>query len=349
MKCLFLLLFSTLLMQVRSQPILDLTDNLPMSDFYMIAQHHNSAANRIIDESLFFQLHEKYGVRFNIIEYSHSAAFLINRFLDTGDSIYLKRINETAPFSFIKKIKEWNDSKKADSQVRFYGIDFEGRNKGGITKAAIAEIFRLSGLSPSDNTYPLFLAVINAEERKMPRALSNLYNGMAAIGEGEKLKLALCYTDLMLMLKANYGFSPQRDMGMFNNFIYLYKRLSETERPKFYASFGIGHVNPDNRKSLSALLKESEKSPVKGQVTLIGVQYVNSYFGDKAESRTTGHLSSVCKSNYASSLATSGSEFSIKYLPAKELPDSNCKRDLALYAGVLIVQNSPPSLFWLWE
>ena len=48
--------------------------------------------------------------------------------------------------------------------------------------------------------------------------------------------------------------------------------------PLFFASFGTGHINPENRNGIAMKLLQDEKSPVRNSVQIIGVQYFNCKF-----------------------------------------------------------------------
>jgi hypothetical protein len=112
MKLFLFFLFATGVLKSNGQAVTgsEIVDNLAKSKLYIFAQEHNNKANTLLEQELLLALNKKYNLRIDILEYAHSAAFLINQYLQTGQDSILSFINAEAPFNFIRSIKAHNDS-----------------------------------------------------------------------------------------------------------------------------------------------------------------------------------------------------------------------------------------------
>jgi hypothetical protein len=75
----------------------DISNKLFDTDFYkhqyfLFGENHGSAQPLAVDLALFKNLYQKAGVRFYIAEVDATKAWLLNRFLETGDTVFLSKV-----------------------------------------------------------------------------------------------------------------------------------------------------------------------------------------------------------------------------------------------------------------
>ena len=82
MRCIltFLLLLGVTFSQAQYFSGNDVADSIGKNKFYFVGQLHCNQANVIIEKELLFSLNSKYGVQYDILEFAHSIAFLINEY-----------------------------------------------------------------------------------------------------------------------------------------------------------------------------------------------------------------------------------------------------------------------------
>lgn len=330
----------------------NLIDSLEDSKIYFIGQLHCNLANNVLERELLIGLNRKYGVQYNILEYGHSVAFLINEYLKSSQDSFLKYINPSANFSFIKSIKCFNDSLTADKRIKFYGLDFEGRFEGKFTRQAISCIANHIKLSSASKLFEFMQAIINTKPQHMQKQLENLRVYLEKNYAECRSLLKDYFLDLLLIANAQYEFSPKRDGAMVDNFYRLYSELLLTNSdPRFFASFGIGHINPSNRRGIAMRLLNDELSPVNKKVSIIGVQYINSFFLNQGATKPShGSLSFLCRNSNSviKELIGLRQTQSISFISKKSLGLLNCDKDISTFSGLLIIQNyrEAPHCFW---
>lgn len=327
-------------------------DSLEDNKFYFVGQLHCNLANNIIERELLLGLNGKYGVQYNIIEYGHSVALLINEYLKSGQDSFLKYINPNANFSLIKAIKTFNDSLSTNKKIKFYGLDFEGRFEGKFTRYAIKHIVNQTKLSPSSQLFLYMRSIIEAKPPQMENKLEKLRFFITENSLECRSLLKDYFLDLLLIANAQYNFSPYRDKAMVDNFHKLYNELLITNNdPRFFASFGTGHINPSNKRGIAMRLLKDESSPVNQKVSVIGVQYFNSsFYKASIEKQTDGNLSYLCKNSISDikKLVEFNQSQSVSYISKKSLSLLNCNKDITTFSGLLFIQNygEAPYCFW---
>ena len=353
MRFLILITFSLTLVRSHGQGIdAAFVKNLEKNQLYILAQAHNNKANTILENELLLALNKKYNVRYDIIEYAHSAAFLVNQYLLSGHDSLLSFINPEANFSFIKSIKAHNDSLSSERKIWFYGIDFENRHEGKYTKRAIAIILEKSTFFKKDVLYSILRNITTSATKYLSKNLLVLRNYLATHEDECRQTLGRHYIDVLLIANAQFDFTSKRDEAMINNFKRLHKELERTgETPLFFSSLGTGHVNPNNNNGIAMKLLNDESSPVKNNVSVFGIQYLNCRFNKERTFRSTeGSLNFLCKSVAIQNLPSARSqESSITFLKRNELDMLNCKKVIGHFAGLFVVRNFDASSFWIWE
>ncbi len=349
----FLICIIRLCSSSQSNLGVDIVSSLPNSQVYFVGQLHNNEANTIIETELLLSLNAKFNVQYEVLEYSHSVAFLVNRYLSTGNEFFLKFIHPDAKFEYVKNIKAYNDGIDANKRIRFYGVDFENRQNGKFTKKALAIILDDLNISTSQALALLLRDIVECQFKDLER---NLIKLKSYLKENEQLCRSLLdkyYVDVLLITNAQFNFSSRRDTAMVSNFLRLYQELSKNGKdPKFFASFGTGHINPRNNNGIVMQLMKDNQSPVKNNVCVIGVQYLNCLFSKENVHKTTdGSLSFLCKSATVEIMASIHDTNSkrIEFLPKSKLNLAHCNAAIQLLSGMILVYNYGSTSFGMWE
>jgi hypothetical protein len=325
-------------------------ENLKQADFYFIGQAHGNQANIIIERDLLLSLNRKFNVRYYILEYGQSLAFFLNQYLETGQDSILNFINSKGNFDLVKTIKHFNDTVPDSRKIKFFGVDFEDRLDGKWTKKAIEIISDKIGLSNNHPLQILLNSVIKQEPKSEEENLYQLAMYLKINAQNCRALLGKYYVDVLLISNSQFAFSPKRDKAMFDNFKLLYSELTRTkENPKFFASFGFAHVNPENKNGLPYRLLEDDDSPIKGKVSVIGAQYYNCTF--KVREPTlgpVGTLSSLCKKSVTKNIDSSNDTKAktITFFSKSEMKTFSCKESLNKLDGLIIIKNFDANSSW---
>lgn len=327
-------------------------DKLEKSRFYFIGQAHNNKANSILEEEMLLALHLKYNVSYDILEYSHSFAFILNQYLRTGSDSLLTFINPNATFNFIKSVKAFNDNRKPENKIIFYGIDFENRQDGRFTKKAISIVLQQIELKNADSLASLLQTIVHCSAKDLNKNIQALKYYLLANEEKCRSALGEYYLDINLIAHAAFNFSPKRDRSMINSFNILFNELrrnGEAEKAVFFASFGIGHINPNNKNGIASFLKNDENSPVRNSVSIIGIQYFNCQFQEGILKPSYGVLNFLCtKSSIKSIISYQNTNTeSIIYFPKTDFDKIKCNTSINQLSGLFIISNFGSSEFWM--
>lgn len=326
---------------------------LPRSQLYIVGQGHNNQANTIIEQELLFSLNARNQVRYEILEYPHSVAFLLNRYLHTGDDSFLRLIHPEAGFTFIRSVKVFNDTIAPGRRIRFFGLDFENRQNGKFTRDAIKIILEERKPDPKDPLRTILQKIATGKPGETELHLIQLKNYLGNNESACRNVLGDYYTDVLLIAHAPFQFSSKRDAAMVVNFRRLYSELlKEDASPSFFASFGTGHINPQNKNGFAMQLLRGEQSPVKNNVCIIGIEYFNCSFGDDTNRKPTyGSLYFLCKpvALQKSGLMSTDTTRRITFVPAEMLRSFNCNNAVELLSGMIMVYHYIASEFGIWE
>lgn len=354
MRHFIFIIFSLTVLKSKAQSVLgsSIVNSLGKSEFYFIGQAHNNKANTILEKEILLALNNKYKVRYNLLEYAHSAAFLVNQYLETGQDSLLAFINSEAKFKFIKTIKAYNDTICNERKIRFYGVDFENRHEGRYTKKAIEIILEQLKLLANEPLYPLLRKAASSTPKDLAANLQRLKNYLAANSDKSRSLLGNFFIDLVLIANAQYDFTPKRDAAMIENFKRLHNELVRNgENPLFFGSFGTGHINPDNSKGIAIRLLNDKSSPVRNKVSIIGIQYFNCRFNKEGAVKSSeGNLNFLCKNAVVGTLASMEEDKeTITFLTKEALSKLDCKKVIEQLSGLIIVRNFGAATFWAWE
>ena len=277
------------------QHIIANIENLNDGNFYMISQIHNSKIDIPLEKELLFSLHSR-GVYYNISEYPHSAFFLINEYLKSGDTSILKLISTKAPFNFIKEVYSFNLKQLAEKQIKFFGVDYELYNsdRGRHYKNSLMFIYNRRKTTIANTVFENLFSQLDSTDENDIKALTSLHKLLQTTFYKNEEKIKEIFSnysdDILLILSAptEYKSIPKRDKWLFKRFKIVYDIvLRNNNIPKFIASFGAAHVKASNKKNITYKLQIFNESPVKGKVVIIGTQYFNGGGGIKGAKNYT--------------------------------------------------------------
>lgn len=360
MKRIILLLLLLSFMKVKAQDSLveksadsvlsAAVNSLDESNFYFVGQAHANQANSIIGKDMFFLLNKKFNVHYYILEWGQSLAFLLNQYLETGQDSILNFISTKGNFDFLKTIKSFNDTVTDSNKIKFFGLDFEDRLDWRWTKKAIEIISDKIKLPTNNPLQSLLNAVVNPKPDFEKGNLASLKEYLNKNDHDCRLLLGKYYVDVLLIANAKFNLSQKRDKDMYANFKLLYRELERKgEKPKFFASFGIGHINPKNNSGLPYRLVNGSDSPVRNSVSVIGTQYYNCTFNvPKPTPGPMGTLRSVCKKSIVKEIESSNDtrEKTITFFNKSELKNFGCNDAINKLSGLIIVRNFPGRTSW---
>ena len=235
----------------------------------------------------------------------------------------------------------------------FFGLDYEGK----YTKDAFDIILQLTEIADEHPLHVLLNNIVDAEDAAVKSNIAKLKEYLTAREQDSREALGRYYVDVLLIANAIYGFGMlvDRDETMVANFKKLYTELLHTEpSPKFFAAFGYGHTNPDNKHGFAMQLLQQEKSPVKDSVSITATQYLICEFGTKTrdyKKPNSGSLDFLCKPAFVKKLKVKGEEKAetITVLSKDELKALPCNNNTKYLSGVIIVKNFGATNLWTWE
>lgn len=255
----------------------------PVKRFYLMAELHGVNATPVIQLALIRKIKAVTGLRFIILEMSHSNAFILNRYLQTGNKAFFSQITDARrSFWFVKNLYEMNQLLKPEDQLRFIGVDVEYSNLV-VYQRAIR--IMLDTLKTKTNDDPLNALLEQGLVEQQISRYKTLNAGIRTLLEQKsnhyKQLLAGDYNDLLMIVRNEFtkkGMS--RDNEMFANFknnVHEVFGLGETE--PFFASFGASHVSLVTDNKFVHALSGMYNNPAQ-QLCIIGTQYFNSYLVD---------------------------------------------------------------------
>lgn len=276
-------------------------------------------------------LHQKAGVKNVMIEYGYSSGWLINRYIQTGDSSLFEVLKN---YSFkdlayaYRSLMEYNATLPAGNKLQFTGIDLER----GIYSAAKV----LGLLLPKDKDVPDSIelhieslqSLITYNDNKIFSEGSDFEDYFSSYSSNSTIDrivenfnrhtaiyknyLGENFTDFQLIIKGlqevktwneyeNDNATHQfvfREKYMYNNFLKLYRE----QGGKYFGQFGRCHsatsvqeensCNWYNFKSLAHRIQSSKEANLKDKVFSMGILY-NESFEDEGWAGLQDHLDSI--------------------------------------------------------
>lgn len=123
--------------------------------FYLSGEFHYRKGNSEFKFQMLKRLHLEQNVRVLIIEQGYAEGWLVNKYLETGDRLYLKGC-DYFEMPFYSELKKFNDTLKREDKIIVFGIDYEK-----------------SPLMTSNALFHLFNKSLNLKEYTMTETLSS--------------------------------------------------------------------------------------------------------------------------------------------------------------------------------
>jgi len=265
---------STNLAQVLTQSI-----DLPKAGFYLMAELHGVNATPIVQLALIKKLSAASGLKYVILEMSHSNAFLMNKYLETGDAAYFKSLTDARRCRWLlDSLIILNRSLQPQQQIRFIGIDMEYNNISVYRKAM--EIL-LDVLKQKTGEDRLLSVLQDATREQSERKYVKLNEEIKGLLKGQPKKyqdwLGGNYADLLMITSNQFNDNGMRDDEMFLNFSNNVHNVFQLQQDEpFFASFGATHATIMIEKRFIHFITDYYKQREQ-EIFLIGTQYLNCY------------------------------------------------------------------------
>ncbi len=238
----------------QTKDIIPLSDyTLPASAekvFYLTGEYHGVSSNPKVEAHFYRELIQKQNVRTIIMERSAGNAYLINKYLNTGDTIYLNLYTSRHPNCYkeekekIITLKTLNDALMPDDKITVFGADvteddrlpyarnfFDALIKAEIKNTELKQ--QLDSLLQSDS----FPNNIN-EIKKTLQRFNNPSDFTTEIDD-----VVNSYLIWQQIFKVNF---LKGRKSMRNREQYLYQNVLKNQplyKGNIYANFGSAHLN----------------------------------------------------------------------------------------------------------
>ena len=236
--------------------------------FFAIGEVHRVPSNQIIKLQLLKYLHRYANVRILVVESGSSDAFLLNRYLVTGDTSLIRRKSEVD--FFWSRLKQFNDANS--EKIKVIGIDFE-RNEA--IRKTFDIIFKPNPPIPIENNIlelqNFFRSPGDIKERE--RLFKRTTELIKQNREYYKTYLADHFQlfNSIIINPVPVTSKTKRDKYMVENF---YRISKKDTGDKYFGQFGISHTNR-NYENLIGLLNSDNNSPINNKVMVIMPHYFN--------------------------------------------------------------------------
>lgn len=302
--------------------------SLAQHDFFFTAEEHKQAVNTQIQFSFLKYLHQKAGVRNFLLEGGYSYAFMINRYLITGDEKLLDKILQDIPIcpenqrELFQKIRKYNLSLPEKDRIEVHGIDLESS-----PALAIHTLYYLMPTSTLPSNIAAFMTelvelhnspyfyekTVNQFFRRLARDIktnpydyiaywSGNYDIFKMIVENARQGLGFTLIKATIFKKR----WEKREARMYNNFLLIKDKMKPG---KYYAQFGGLHTDITTSSlwefpSLANRLNYSQDSPVKGKVLTISRYFrtLNSDYKKPGEYRKLQNMVSIAEKRFDNSI-----------------------------------------------
>ncbi|MEM6805653.1 MAG: hypothetical protein AAF696_29920 [Bacteroidota bacterium] len=262
-------------------------------EFFFAAEQHWKAVNSQLQFRFLQYLHQRAGVRNLLLEGGYSYAYLINKYLKTGDGKLLDKVLQDIPVcpkdqrKLFERIRNYNLELAAEDRIEVHGIDLE--------HSPILALQSLNNLLPEkevpkniSHRIEKLLKLHHSPQydevevkrffRKLDRDLIGKETAYRKFW-GEDFEL---FEMIVQNTIQGYGFNlfsatlfkriwQSREERMYKNFLVLQKRM---KAGKYFAQFGALHTDIKTSSrwefpSLANRLNYTESSPVQGRVLTI--------------------------------------------------------------------------------
>lgn len=269
---------------------------VPNYQVFLIGETHGVSSNPKLVMELLPYLHEKANVRNLVIEFGYTDAYLINYYLATGDSFYLKplfyyRYKEYR--DFWRELYRFNQRLSPEKRITVVGIDFEYSRP----LAFMLNYLIIRGKKIPDEILPAITNIMLMDDslsevgkRKfLLRLRKDVYDKQAIyqtyFEEGFPILKSIIDNNSF------YASFEKRDKEMQNNFLKYHKEL----KGNYLGIMGMFHVNAskEQKYEFAYQLNKDIFSPFKGKVLSFNCHYENchAHYRNETHDLTGGLLS----------------------------------------------------------
>lgn len=268
--------------------------------FYLAGEAHGLDKSYAMRRGMLKALHERRGVNVLVCEYGMGAAYLLDRYLATGEEALLQSFISAAQGSlacngdeleFWHWARAYNEEQPPESRLHVVGVDVE--HQMGLAVKALALVGDPEVPAPKELEAVLapdtalnftgaaaFVAALEAAMQEKAEEYTAFFAQDWSLAQqlADNLTRTIAYLD-----PAGNGNDPLslRDAAMMENFCFWQRQYPDE---KFFGQFGGAHVSraaaADYREDTFAMQLEAQGSPVAGRVYTL--QYV--YYGASIQS-----------------------------------------------------------------
>jgi len=291
------------------------------NSFYLSGEDHRFLTGKRFAIDILKVLIKRQNVGNFLLEYPHSYAYLIQRFLETGDSSFVKVNGKIAVEDpeFVWRLKSLYDSNNI--KLKLWGVDFE--TKGLSYSRAIKDILMRCGYDTSRFNLEILEKNIATRRLLNDSVWRLLKSEQRSISMGDKDQLNL---DLSLILGGPFAFQKvkKRDHSIFQSIMFVRSILaSKGENYRMYGQFGYLHLSPKRKTSLVCLLDKELTSKYNESLFVIAPFYIDCFSDDSTYYEEGKRLNSPkwVKPRRYVSLYSKWSDRSIYFLQDSTLPN----------------------------
>ena len=242
------------------------------NQLFLVTESHGYYKPHQIDAELFKQLNKKNGVRYYLAEVDFSQAFYINKYLNTGNEVFLKPVYEywfnkqaqwgcKAGFEKWKDLYNYNLTLPKGKKIVIIGLDEAqdlNMNKKLLTEIT-TEVKYKAGNKMMDSLLSYSAFDLNKDSTKpFMKFAKRMIFDMTTNEAWYKKIFKTKYFDFRFILK-NIASNKGRETKLFENFNTFYNQY-KLENQKMYGFWGRYHGMQDSINgslSFSAMLKKS--------------------------------------------------------------------------------------------
>jgi len=310
-----------------------LPDTLPMLDtvvrdyrFFFVGEEHHKQINSAIQLTFLLYLHHHAQVRNLIIEGSYSTGFLINQYLQTGETGLLRKALTNIPvcpedqMAIYQRLYAYNQNLPAEQRIQVAGIDLEHSPELAlqvlhtwlpaqpeqVPEDLVPIVARIKDLHRSPYFYP---KEVKRFFKSLHRSLTHNPPAHRQLWGPYHDRAQLIVTNVM----ASYRFNVikamifervwrRREEQMYANFLALQPHLA---KGGCFAQFGLLHTDLGDSPqwdfpTLAQRLDQAPDSPVRGQVMTIScyLRDMPERYAIPGEQSLLRRLSTLAQSKY---------------------------------------------------
>lgn len=272
---------------------------VPNYQMFLIGETHGVSSNPKLVMEMLPYLHEKANVRNLLIEFGYTDAYLINYYLATGDSFYLRPLfyyRYKDYHDFWRELYQFNQKLPKEKRVTVVGIDFEySRPLAFVLNSLI-----IRGDKIPDEILPALTNIMvmddSLSEIGKRKFLLHLRKDVYEKQEIYEKYFGKRFPILKYIIDNNsfYASYDNRDKEMQNNFLKYHKEL----KGNYLGIMGMFHANAskDQKYDFAYQLNYDIFSSFKGKVLSFNCHYENCHSHYRNETRElTGGLLSYYK------------------------------------------------------